>query len=262
VTKKEGIMIKLEGKVSIVTGGGSGIGRASAVLLAKEGAEVVVVDINEKGGKEVETEISKAGGKATFFKADVSRANEVEAIVLTAVEKYGRLDVLFNNAGITGPRANTADCSLENWQKVIDVDLTGVFLGMKYGIPAMLKNGGGSIINTSSTAGIGALPGDQAYCAAKAGVIMLTKTAAVEYGSRGIRVNAILPGGILTPVFRRAIESTGEALKMQEMITNRFPIGRLGQPEEVANLVLFLASDDSSYITASSILFVGGFMAK
>jgi NAD(P)-dependent dehydrogenase (short-subunit alcohol dehydrogenase family) len=221
---------------------------------------VVVVDINEKGGKEVEAEISQAGGKVTFFRADVTQAKEVEAMIQTAVKKYGRLDILFNNAGITGQMANTADMTLENWQKNIDIDLTGVFLGMKYGITAMLKNGGGSIINTSSTAGVKALPGFSHYCAAKAGVIMLTKTAAVEYGSQGIRVNAILPGGILTPVFRGAIESTGEANNM-EKLKKMFPIGRLGESEDVAKLALFLASDESSYITATTVLIDGGYTA-
>jgi NAD(P)-dependent dehydrogenase (short-subunit alcohol dehydrogenase family) len=253
-------MSKLEGKVALITGGGSGMGRVSAVLMAKEGAKVVVVDINEKGGKEVEAEISRAGGKATFFLADVSKAKEAEAMVQTAVKKYGRLDVMFNNAGINAQMANTADCSLENWQKVMDINVNGVFLGMKYGIPAMLKNGGGSIINSSSTGGIKALPGSQAYCAAKAGVIMLTKTTAVEYGSQGIRVNAIMPGAIHTRLMQEVIEAVGEA-KFKDIMLKQFPIGRIGKPEEVAKLVLFLASDDSSYITAGIFSIDGGFTA-
>jgi NAD(P)-dependent dehydrogenase (short-subunit alcohol dehydrogenase family) len=260
MAKKEGMMAKLEGKVAIVTGGGSGIGRESSILMAAEGAKVVVVDIDEKAGKEVETEISRGGGKASFFRADVTQAKEVEEMVRMAEEIYGRLDVLFNNAGIPGKSVFTADCSLENWQKVIDIDLTGVFLGMKYGIPVMLKNGGGSIINNSSARGIKALAGASAYCAAKAGVIMLTKTAAVEYGSLGIRVNAILPGAIWTPLFQRSLEAIGQ-IEIANELVKPFPISRFGKPEEVANLVLFLAGDDSSYITAGALLVDGGDVA-
>ena len=248
-------MAKLDGKVAIVTGATSGIGRATAILMAKEGAKTVLVGRDEKRGKQVETEISRAGGKATFLRVDVSRPKEVEAMVRTALEKYGRLDVLFNNAGGVGQRMFTADCSLENWQEVIDINLTGVFLGMKYAIPAMLKNGGGSIINNSSTTSLKTITGQPAYCAAKAGVIMLTKTAAVEYGGQGIRVNAIIPGAIWTPGLQPHVES------FKDELVKAIPLGRFGKPEEVAKLVLFLASDDSSYCTAGTFLVDGGFTA-
>ena len=253
-------MAKLEGKVAIVTGATSGIGRATAILMAREGAKTVLVGRDETRGTQVEAEISRNGGEATFFRTDVSRPEEVEAMVRTAVGKYGRLDVMFNNAGITKQWVYTADFSLEDWQEVIDINLTGVFLGMKYAIPEMLKTGGGSIINTSSTSGVVVLPGTSAYGAAKAGVIMLTKTAAVEYGSQGIRVNAILPGAILTPMIERGIQAAGAPDTMDEL-GKRFPIGRIGKAEEVAKLVLFLASDDSSYCTAGTFLVDGGFTA-
>jgi len=193
-----------------------------------------------------------------FVKVDVSQPEQVEAMVRTAVEKFGRLDVIFNNAGIEGEQAPTADCTLENWDRVIGVNLTGTFLGMKYAIPAMLKNGGGVIINNASVAGIVGFPGIPAYAASKGGVVLMTKTVALEYAKEGIRANAICPGVIWTPMVERftaGSEETRESLEASE------PIGRFGQPEEVARLALFLASDDSSFCTGAPFVVDGGMTA-
>ena len=253
-------MGKLDGKVAIVTGAASGIGRASARLFAEEGAKVVLADWDEEKGRQAAEEISQSGGTATFVKVDVSQPEDAEAMVRTALESYGRLDVLFNNAGIEGEQKPTADCSLENWDRVISINLKGVFLGMKYGIPAMLKGGGGSIINTASTAGLAGWPALPAYSASKGGVIQLTKTAALEYARKGIRVNAICPGGIWTALVERFTAGLSpEAI--QKNVEAAHPIGRFGQPEEVARLALFLASDDSSFCTGAPFLVDGGILA-
>ncbi|MEX0799825.1 MAG: glucose 1-dehydrogenase [Dehalococcoidia bacterium] len=250
-------MSKLDGKVAIVTGGASGIGRATALLFAGEGAKVVVADWQDEG-EAVVREAKGTGGEATFVKVDVSKAEDVERMVKTAVEVYGRLDVLFNNAGVEGEQAPTADCSLENFDRVIAINLRGVFLGMKYGIPAMLKGGGGSIVNNASVAGLVGFPNIPAYCAAKGGVVQLTKTAALEYAGQGVRVNAICPGVIWTPMVERfaaGAEAARAALEAME------PVGRLGTAEEVARLALFLASDDSSFCTGAPFLVDGGMVA-
>lgn len=253
-------MGKLDGKVATITGAASGIGRATALLFAKEGAKVVLADWDEEKGREAAEEISRNGGSATFLRVDVSKAEDVEAMVRTALETYGRLDVLFNNAGIEGARNRTADCTLENWERVISINLTGVFLGMKYGIPAMLSSGGGSIINTASTAGLAGNAGLPAYCASKGGVVQLTKAAALEYARKGIRVNAICPGGIWTALVERY--TAGLSLEeMMPMVKAVHPIGRFGQPEEVAQMALFLASDESSFCTGAPFLIDGGFLA-
>lgn len=248
-------MGKLDSKVAIVTGAASGIGRATALLFAAEGAKVVLADWHEDDGANVAAEI---GDDALFVKTDVSQPQQVEAMVQTAVDKFGRLDVIFNNAGIEGETAFTADCSFENWNRVIGVNLTGTFLGMKYAIPAMLKNGGGVIVNNASVAGLIGFPGIPAYAASKGGVVLMTKTVALEYAKQGIRANAICPGVIRTPMVERFTSGSEEARTSLEAAE---PIGRFGEPEEVARLALFLACEDSSFCTGAPFVVDGGMTA-
>jgi len=251
-------MGKLDGKVAIVTGAASGIGRASALLFAEEGARVVIADWDEAKGEQVARDVKGKGGEAKFVKVDVSRAEDVETMVNAAVEGYGRLDVLFNNAGVEGEQAPTADCTLENFDRVIAINLRGVFLGMKYGIAAMLKTGGGSIINNASVAGLVGFTGIPAYSASKGGVIQLTKTAALEYAKEHVRVNAICPGVIWTPMVER-FTSAGE--EVRQALEAMEPVGRFGTAEEVARLALFLASEDSSFCTGAPFVVDGGLVA-
>lgn len=251
-------MGKLSGRVAIVTGAASGIGKASAGLFAAEGASVVAADWDERGGEEAVAGIRAGDGEASFVKADVSSADDVQRMVQTAVERYARLDVLFNNAGVEGEQAFTADCTLENWDRVIGINLRGVFLGMKYAIPQMLKSGGGVIINNASVAGIVGFQGLPAYCASKGGIIQLTKAAALEYARRNIRVNVICPGVISTPMVDRFVGQSEEARKALEALE---PVGHFGQPEDVARLALFLASDDSAFCTGAPFIVDGGFVA-
>ena len=251
-------MGKLEGKVAIVTGAASGIGRASALLFGEERAKVIVADWDEAKGEQVAREVKGKGGEAKFVKVDVSRAEDVEMMVNAALESYGRLDVLFNNAGVEGEQAPTADCTLENFDRVIAINLRGVFLGMKYGIAAMLKTGGGSIINNASVAGLVGFMGIPAYCASKGGVIQLTKTAALEYAKERVRVNVICPGVIWTPMVER-FTSAGE--EVRRALEGMEPVGRFGTAEEVARLALFLASEDSSFCTGAPFVVDGGLVA-
>ena len=253
-------MGKLAGKVAIVTGAASGIGEATALLFADEGASVVVADRDEARGEQVVEAIRGRGAQALFAKTDVSKPEDVQAMIRAAVETYGRLDVIFNNAGIEGEMNKpTADCTLENWHRVIEINLTGVFLGMKYAIPEMLKTGGGSIINNASVAGLVGFAGIPAYCAAKGGVIQLTKCAAMEYAKQGIRVNVICPGVIWTPMVERA--TGGHAPKAEAAFKAMEPVGRFGTAEEIARMALFLASDDSSFCTGAPFIVDGGFVA-
>ena len=251
-------MRRLEGKVAVITGAASGIGRATALLFAAEGARVVVADWDEANGERAVQEIRERGGEATFVRADVANPEDVQRMVAVALERYGRLDILFNNAGVEGEQAPTADCSLENWDRVININLRGVFLGMKYAIPAMLANGGGVIINNASVAGLVGVQGVPAYCAAKGGVVQLTRAAALEYARQNIRVNAICPGVILTPMVERFI--AGDEERRRQFMALE-PVGRFGRPEEVARLALFLASDDSSFCTGAPFIIDGGFSA-
>ncbi|MGZ5244285.1 MAG: SDR family NAD(P)-dependent oxidoreductase, partial [Bacteroidia bacterium] len=230
-------MKELENKVAIISGAGSGIGRAAAELLAKAGAKVVVSDIEEKGGNETVDIISKAGGQAHFVKADSSKPEDNEKIVNECVSKFGGLHIAVNNAGIGGPLALTGEYPLDGWQKVININLSGVFYAMHYQLPAMLKSGGGSIVNIASILGMAGTKMSPAYVAAKHGVVGLTKTTALEYAQQKIRVNSIGPGYIHTPLLSSLDDAT------LQVLVGLHPIGRLGEAGEVAELILWLASD-------------------
>ena len=245
-------MGKLDGKVALVTGGGSGIGRATSVLFAQEGAKVAVADYVPAGGKETVKMITGAGGQAVFIEADVSRAADVKRMVNTTVDTYGRIDILYNNAGIQ-KYALTVDVSEEDWAKMLDTNLTSVFLASKYTIPYMLKQGGGVIISTASAQGFSGNIGTGPYTVAKAGIISLTKTMAAEYAKANIRVNCICPGVIDTAM-------GGPWIPMVRM--DLVPQGKAGKPEDIAKAALYLASDDSSYITGFPLVVDGGWLCQ
>ncbi|MDE3094844.1 MAG: SDR family oxidoreductase [Chloroflexota bacterium] len=251
-------MDELKDKVAIVTGAASGIGRAAVDLFASEGAVVVAADVADDAGRQIADGLSARGSTCTYVHADVSSEGDVQAMVLLALSRYGRLDVLFNNAGIEGEFAPTADVTLEAWERVLAVNLRGVFLGCKYGVEAMLRSGGGSIINNASVAGLVGFAGAAAYCASKGGVVQLTKAAALDYATLGVRVNCLCPGIIDTPMVRRATQAPGIA----EQLVAAEPVGRLGTPREVAELALFLASDRSSFLTGAAVPVDGGFVAR
>jgi NAD(P)-dependent dehydrogenase (short-subunit alcohol dehydrogenase family) len=247
------------GKVALITGGGSGIGRAAALAFAREGAKVVISDIMVAGGEETIRLIKAAGGEATFVQADVSKATEIAALIDTVVATYGRLDCAFNNAGIEGEIQQTPDCSEENWDRVIAINLKGVWLCMKYEIPVMLKQGSGTIVNTSSVAGLVGFQGLPAYVASKHGVAGLTKTAALEYAKSGIRVNAVCPGVIHTPMVERLFSNQPH---WGEMVQAMEPVARMGKPEEIAEAVVWLCSDAASFVTGLAMAVDGGMMAQ
>lgn len=250
----------LEGKIALVTGAGSGIGRASALAFAREGAQVVVSDVNDGGGEETVSQIKQAAGVASFIHTDVSKAVEVDVLIKTTVETYGRLDCAFNNAGILGSVAvPTHEYPEDIWDRLIDINLKGVWLCMKYEIPEMLKQNAGAIVNMSSIWGLVGAGGFSAYVASKHGVAGLTKTAALECAQSGIRVNAVNPGPVDTPMVQGAFAQQPE---MENAIITQEPAGRLAAPEEVAAAVVWLCSDAASFVVGHTLLVDGGFVAQ
>ena len=250
---------RLRNKVGLITGAGSGIGRASALAFAGEGAKVVVVDTIAESGEETVTMIRRAGGEASFIKTDVSKASEVKAMVNKAVEIYGHLDCAYNNAGVVATPRLTPDTTEEDWDHVISVNLKGVWLCMKYEIPQMLKQGKGAIVNASSMVGMIGLAKRSAYAASKHGVVGLTKVAALEYANVGIRVNAICPAVVRTPLVESIIASDQEA---ETQLISMIPMERLGTLEEIAEVVVWLCSDASSFVTGHAMLVDGGAVAR
>jgi NAD(P)-dependent dehydrogenase (short-subunit alcohol dehydrogenase family) len=252
-------MKEFDGKIALVTGGGSGIGRATALAFAREGAKVVIANRNVQRGEETISMIRDAGGTASFRRTDVSVAAEIEALVGYTMTTYGRLDLAFNNAGIEGDVKPLADQTESNFDAVMDINVKGIWLSMKYEIPRMLEQGGGAIVNSSSVAGVVGFPGIGIYAASKHAVIGLTKTAALEYSPQGIRINAVSPGAIDTEMIDRLAD--GMNVKKDDLSTLH-PIGRIGRVEEVAEAVLWLCSSKASFVTGHSLIVDGGFTAS
>jgi NAD(P)-dependent dehydrogenase (short-subunit alcohol dehydrogenase family) len=247
--------MKLEHKVALITGAGSGMGRSAALIFASEGAKVAAADISEELVKETAAEITKKGGQAIAIRADVSKSEDVKRMVDETVAKFGALNIVYNNAGIEGESNFVSNMTEEQFDRVIAINLRGVFLGMKYALPHLIKAGGGSIINQASIAGLVAVRGGAAYSAAKAGVIALTRVAALEYGRYNIRVNSICPGAIETPMAQRIRKGAPPNPKAIQRIS---VLGRMAEPEEIAKVALFLASDDSSFATGAPFIIDGG----
>lgn len=256
--------MRLEDRVAVITGAASGQGRAAAKLFATEGAKVVVADINEDGGREVEHDIKHLGGEAIAVKVDVAREPEVRSMLQRALEEYGRLDVLFNNAGVgysasaRMKMASVVETPEKDWDAILAINLKGVAMGCKHAIPIMERLGGGSIINNASINALVGLPGADAYTAAKGGVVALSRVLAVEWGPKGIRVNCICPGGVETPMIAPVISDE----RVMESMKQNTPLGRLAKPEEIANVALFLASEESSYLNGAVIPVDGGWTAR
>ena len=243
------------GKVAFVTGAANGIGRATALAFAREGADVVVADVSEQGNQETARLVEEAGGRALAIRCDVSRAEEVKAALDKAVEAFGRLDYAFNNAGLEQPVTAAADLTEEQWDRIVGVDLRGVFLCMRHEIPLMLRHGGGAIVNTSSGAGVKGFAGQAAYCAAKWGVVGLTKAAALDYAKSSIRINAVCPGIVETPMMDRFSGGTPEG---RARVIAQEPVGRMGKPEEIAAAVLWLCSDAAAFVVGHAMVVDGG----
>jgi NAD(P)-dependent dehydrogenase (short-subunit alcohol dehydrogenase family) len=244
----------LDDKAALVTGGGSGLGRASAIALARAGATVTITDVNEEGGKETAALVEQAGGDADFLRADVTEPGDVADMIGNTVARWGHLDCAVNNAGMTGTAAPTADYTLEDWNRTIGLNLTSVFLCLKYEIPAMLERGG-AIVNMASGAGLVGFPGLPAYVASKHGVVGLTKAAGLEYAQQGIRINAICPGSTRTPMLEGFM---GGDERVERMMTRAVPLGRLGRPEEIAEAVVWLCSDAASFVVGHAMAVDGG----
>lgn len=246
---------RFAGKVAFVTGAGSGIGRATAIAFAAEGANVVLADIDAAGNEETARLAGEHGGQVLAVKCDVTSSSDIQAAINQTVQEFGRLDAAFNNAGIEQPPAPLVDISEDEWSRLLDVNLSSAFLCMKYEIPAMLENGGGSIVNTSSGAGVIGIREQSAYVAAKHGLIGLTKSVALEYAAQGIRVNAICPGIIETPMMNRFSGGTPEG---RARVIGQEPVGRMGTPEEIASAVLWLSSDLGGFTIGHAMVIDGG----
>jgi len=246
----------LENKVALITGSGSGIGKATALLFAEQGAKLVISDIVAEHGEAVAKDIKANGGEATFFKCDSASSAENEALVGHAIMHYGQLDIAVNNAGIVGPISLTGDYPLDGWKKTIDINLSGVFYGLRYQIPAMIKNGG-SIVNLASILGKVGTKFSPAYVAAKHGVVGLTKAAALEYADKNIRINSVGPSYIKTPLVAKTLDDTA-----RKTVVGLLPIGRLGEAVEIAELILWLASPKSSFVTGAYYPADGGYLAQ
>lgn len=245
----------LTGKVAFVTGAGNGIGRATALAFSRAGASVVVADISQEANQETARLIEEAGSRALAVRCDVSRADDVRAALDKTIAAFGRLDFAFNNAGVEQPIKATADLSEEEWGRIVDINLRGVFLCMKYEIPLMLKQRGGAIVNTSSGAGVKGFAGQAAYCAAKFGVVGLTKAAALDYAKSNIRVNAVCPGIIETPMMDRFSGGTPEG---RERVIAQEPVGRMGKPDEIGAAVVWLCSDAAAFVVGHAMVIDGG----
>ena len=243
------------GRVAFVTGAANGIGRATALAFAREAANVVVADVSEEGNQETSRMIEELGGRALAVRCDVSRPEDVKAALDKALEAFGRLDFAFNNAGVEQPITAAAEITEEEWNRIIRINLSGVFLCMKYEIPLMLKQGGGAIVNTASGAGVKGFAGQAAYAAAKHGVIGLTKSAALDYASQNIRINAVCPGIIATPMMQRF---TGGTTEGERRVIAHEPIGRMGKPEEIAATVVWLCSDAAAFVVGHAMVVDGG----
>jgi NAD(P)-dependent dehydrogenase (short-subunit alcohol dehydrogenase family) len=249
----------VQGRSALVTGGASGIGRATARALAREGARVLVCDVNDAGAGEVAREIAADGGEARALRVDVTREDDVRAAVRAAVDAFGRLDCAVNNAGITGAGGLVHQLSLEDWARTLSINLTGVFLCLKHEIPVMQEQGSGAIVNMASGAGVIAVPGLSPYCASKHGVLGLTKTAAVENARTGVRVNAVCPGSTDTPMLRAAMARDP---RMEKLILGSTPSGRLARAEEVAEAAVWLCSDRASFVSGDTLLVDGAAVAR
>lgn len=250
----------MKGKVAIVTGAGSGIGRAIASLLAKEGAKVIVADISTRDGAETVRSIAREGGGAFFIEADVSRALSVKKLLAATIGKYGRLDILVNNAGVESV-GSVVDIPEESWDRVIKINLKGTYLCSKYSIPKMIDGGGGVIVNVGSVLGLIGSRGEAAYCASKGGIMSLTRAMALDFAGSNIRVNCVCPGSVLTPTFKRVMEASGDYRTMFARNLEKIPLKRVAQPEEIAEAVLYLVSDRSSYVTGATLVIDGGWSA-
>ncbi len=249
--------MRLTGKVAMITGGASGIGRSTALVFAREGANIVIADVNTAMAEETVGQIKKAGGEASFVPLDISQADQVQKAVKATVDKYEKLDILFNNAAIN-PTGSVTDMSEEVWDREMAVNLKGVFLCSKYAIPEMKKIGSGAIINTASTVGILASTNNSAYCTSKAGVIMLTKQMALDYAPFNIRVNCICPGFTQTPLLEKFFNAQPDPEASRQAVDAMHPMGRLGKPEDIAYGALYLASDEASWVTGIALVIDGG----